>query len=73
MINLSIKQLFKTFPAVFGEKTKQTIKGNLPTPHTQVTWYTHTYFCSKMAISIAITKPVSKPKNGAKNGYFTSN
>ena len=73
MTSLSIKQLFLNFSAVLWEKIKQTIYGNLPTPHIQVTLYTHTYFCSKMAIIVTITKSVSKPKNSAKNGCFTSN
>ena len=73
MTNLSIKQLFLNFPAVLWEKIIQTMYGNLPTPHIQVTLYTHTYFCSKMAIIVTITKSVSKPKNSAKNGCFISN
>ena len=66
MTSLSIKQLFLNFSAVLWEKIKQTIYGNLPTPHIQVTLYTHTYFCSKMAIKVTITKSISKPKNSAK-------
>ena len=41
--------------------------GHFLTPHT---CYTHTHFCSKMAISIAITKPISKPEKGAKKWLF---
>ena len=52
------------------KKIKRNNYRTLPTFHIQVTWYKHTYFCSKMAISIGITKPVSKPKNGAKNAIL---
>ena len=66
--------MFLIFSILFHKKKeKETIIGHFLTFHIQVTWYKHTYFCSKMAIRIGITKPVSKPKNGAKNGYFTSN
>ena len=63
--------MFLIFPDIFHEKMKRKILEHFFTPH--INWYTHTYFCSKMAINIVISNPVSKPKNVAKDDYFTSN
>ena len=66
MIKLYIIYVLAKFPVFFHEKVKSNKERQFFSPHKKVTWHTHKYFCSKMAVSIAITKPVCSPKNGAK-------